>query len=158
LSRATGAPAPIRVYVSRDAKETALTLPHLLAQTQTSTTVPVSGTMTTAPAGAPTTQSSPPFWGSPFFVPLILLGVFLFLSSRSKKNQERKVQDMLGNLKRGDRVQTIGGIIGTVVEARENEVLVKVDETNNTKIRFSRKAIHRVLEDDTAAAADKDKK
>ena len=134
-------------------------LPHLLAQTQTSTTAPVSGTMTTAPAGStPTTQATqPPFWGSPFFVPLILLGVFLFLSSRSKKNQERKVQDMLGNLKRGDRVQTIGGIIGTVVEARDNEVLVKVDETNNTKIRFSRKAIHRVLEDDTAAAADKDK-
>jgi preprotein translocase subunit YajC len=145
----------------RGAKEIALTLlPHLLAQTQTSTTVPASsGTMTTAPAGAPTTQGTPaPFWGSPFFVPLILLGVFLFLSSRSKKNQERKVQDMLGNLKRGDRVQTIGDIIGTVVEARDNEVLVKVDETNNTKIKFSRKAIHRVLEDDAAAEKDKEKK
>ena len=51
-----------------------MTLPHLLAQTQTSATAPASGTMTTAPAGAPTTQAAPtPFWGSPFFVPLILL-------------------------------------------------------------------------------------
>ena len=63
---------------------------------------------------------------------------------------------MLDNLKRGDRVQTIGGIIGTVVEARETEVVVKVDETNNTKIRFARKAITRVLEDDEACEVDVD--
>jgi preprotein translocase subunit YajC len=45
-------------------------------------------------------------------------------------------------------VQTIGGIIGTVVESRENEVVLKVDETSNTKIKFSRNAIHRVLTDE----------
>ena len=53
-------------------------------------------------------------------------------------------------LKRGDRVQTIGGILGTVVETRDGEVLLKVDEGNNTKIRFSRNAIHRVLEEEKA--------
>jgi preprotein translocase subunit YajC len=57
---------------------------------------------------------------------------------------------MLSQLKRGDRVQTIGGILGTVVEARESEVVLKVDESANTKIRFSRSAIHRVLDEETA--------
>jgi preprotein translocase subunit YajC len=57
---------------------------------------------------------------------------------------------MLGQLKKGDRIQTIGGVLGTVVEARDTEVLVKVDESSNTKIRFARSAIHRVLEDDKA--------
>ena len=111
-----------------------MTLFHLIAQT----TVP-----TTAPA------APPPFWANPIFLPLVLMGVFLIFSTRTKKKQEKKVQDMLGQLKRGDRVQTIGGIIATVVEARENDVLLKVDETNNTKIRFSRKAIHRVLDEET---------
>jgi preprotein translocase subunit YajC len=106
---------------------------------------------TTNPATQPGT--TPPFWANPIFLPLILLAVFLFFSSRTKKAQEKKQQDILNAIKRGDRVQTIGGIIGTVVEAREHEVLVKVDETNNTKIRFSRKAIHRVLEDESASAA-----
>ena len=37
----------------------------------------------------------------------------------------------------------------------QGEVLVKVDETNNTKIRFSRNAIHRVIVEETAAAEKK---
>jgi preprotein translocase subunit YajC len=44
-------------------------------------------------------------------------------------------------------VQTIGGVLGTVVDVRDNEVLVKVDETNNVKIRFNRTAIKEVLQD-----------
>ena len=85
---------------------------------------------------------------------MIGLAVLMIFSSRSKKAEQKKSQSMLENLKKGDKVQTIGGILGTVVEARENEVLIKVDETNNTKIRFSRNAIHRVIVED-AAAADK---
>jgi preprotein translocase subunit YajC len=128
-----------------------LTLLHLVAQTTTLTTGPSVGTATSGTA-SPTSQPATraPFWANPIFLPLILMGIFLFFSTRSKRGQEKKVQDMLSTLKRGDRVQTIGGIIGTVVEARETEVLLKVDETNNTKIRFSRKAIHRVLDEDAA--------
>ena len=54
---------------------------------------------------------------------------------------------MLDALKKNDRVQTIGGVLGTVVDVRDNEVLVKVDETNNVKIRFNRTAIKEVLQD-----------
>jgi preprotein translocase subunit YajC len=107
------------------------------------TTVPSTSQPTTAPVGGLSD-----FLKSPLFVPIILIGVFLIFSSRNRKNADRKVQDMLSNLKKGDRVQTIGGILGTVVEARDNEVVLKVDETNNTKMRFSRKAIHVVLQDD----------
>ena len=127
----------LRKTIDLSSKEFALILPHLIAQTTTTSTP------TTVPA------TTPPFWANPIFLPLILMGIFLFFSSRTKRSKDKQVADMLGNLKRGDRIQTIGGIIGTVVEARETEVLVKVDESNNTKIRFSRKAIHRVLEDET---------
>ena len=44
-------------------------------------------------------------------------------------------------LKKGDKVTSIGGICGTVVEVRDDELVVKVDENNNIRLRFSRWAI-----------------
>jgi preprotein translocase subunit YajC len=113
-----------------------------------------------AAATQPTTQAAPPpFWArlftDPIWMLVILMLIFYFFMIRSKRNTDRKRQDMLGQLKRGDRIQTIGGILGTVVEARETEVLVKVDESSNTKIRFARSAIHRVIEEEKDKAAAK---
>lgn len=79
---------------------------------------------------------------------LLVFALFYFVVVGGKKKEERKRTDMLNNLKKGDRVQTIGGILGSVVEAREQDVLLKVDETTNTKIKFSRSAIHRVLDEE----------
>ena len=73
---------------------------------------------------------------------IIVIYVLMFTSRRK---QDRQKKDLLGNIKRGDRVQTVGGILGKVVEAEESKVLLKVDESSNTKIWFSRNAIHRVL-------------
>jgi preprotein translocase subunit YajC len=78
--------------------------------------------------------------------------LFVFTSSaRANRQRDKQQKDMLANLKRGDRVQTIGGIIGSVVEARDNEVIVKVDESNNTKIRVLREAIKTVTAEETPA-------
>jgi preprotein translocase subunit YajC len=51
---------------------------------------------------------------------------------------------MLDNLKKGDKVVTIGGIRGTVLSVKEQTVIVKVDET--TKIEFSKSAVSSVIE------------
>ena len=111
---------------------------------------PAAGTATTGGAAAPgwfQILQGPLF---PLMVGVLILYIFVF---RSKKQQDRKRTDMLSALKRGDRVQTIGGILGTVVEARDTDVLLKVDESSNTKIRFSRNAIHRVIEEEKTAEA-----
>jgi len=80
------------------------------------------------------------------FLPLFLvIGVFWWWMSRARRKERQRFEDMLKSLKRNDRVQTIGGIFGTVVEARGDEVILKVDEANNVKIRFSRSAIKEVL-------------
>jgi preprotein translocase subunit YajC len=85
-------------------------------------------------------------------MPLILLVVvFFWVTTRTRRKQEREKRDMLGAMKRGDRVQTIGGILGNIVEVREDKILVKVDEGNNTKVWFARSAIHRVLGDEADA-------
>src|SRR5262245_47106570 len=105
-----------------------------------------------APAGPTSTGTKPPpGWAQNFFnyFPLIILVVlFYFLVAGGKRKQERQRQDMLKQLKKGDEVVTIGGQIGKVIEAREDRVLLKVDEGSNTKIWFLRSAIHRVLEDE----------
>ena len=122
---------------------------HLLAQATQSTG-------TGAGPGAPTTQRAPGFMDFlatpmfPLLLGIIVLYVFMF---RSKRNQERKVQQAREAMKRGDRVQTIGGILGKIIEVEDSRVLLKVDENSNTKIWFTRSAIHRVLTEEKAEAA-----
>lgn len=93
---------------------------------------------------------SAPWWSkigstSPIVLMIPVLLLFLFVSMRNKRKQEKAQQEKLGSIKRGDRIQTIGGIIGNVVQTEEARVLVKVDESNNTKIWFARSAVGRVL-------------
>lgn len=75
---------------------------------------------------------------------VVLLYIFM---GRSKRKQAAKRKDMLATLKKGAKVTTIGGIVGTVVEIREDEVVVKVDETNNSRLRLARWAIRGVGEE-----------
>ena len=86
------------------------------------------------------------FLRSPMTMVMAIMLIFYVFLLRSKKGQDTQRKSMLETLKRGDRIKTIGGILGTVVEAKDDEVLVKVDESSNTKIRFARSAIHQVIE------------
>ena len=121
-----------------------MNLPAILAQTAPSAT---QGSQTNGPTPAPPIAE---FLRSPLTLILIVAVVMMLFMGKSKRSEEKKRQDMLGQLKKGDEIQTIGGIIGKVVEAREDRVLVKVDENSNTKVWFSRNAIHRVLEEEKA--------
>lgn len=97
----------------------------------------------------PSDKTTAPWWATNPMVPMIIIiGVMYFFLFRSKKNQQKKLTDMLENLKKGDRVQTIGGIRGAVVEVRDDEVVLKVDESSNSKVTFARSAIHKVLEEE----------
>ncbi|MCC6361423.1 MAG: preprotein translocase subunit YajC [Phycisphaerales bacterium] len=110
-----------------------------------------------APAGGGTGTPAQPGGGDSFFrffLPLILMFViFYWLMYRGQKKERQKQVDMLNSIKKGDRIQTIGGILGSVVEVRDHEVVVKVDESNNVKIRFNRAAVKEVLADGAAPAA-----
>jgi preprotein translocase subunit YajC len=112
---------------------------------------------TTAPAGTESPLYSMTHGMMP--VLLIVLVVYMAMMMLPKRRQDKERQNMLSNMKRGDEIQTIGGIIGKVVEAREDRVLVKVDESSNSKIWFTRGSIARVTAEDTkeakAAAASK---
>lgn len=98
-----------------------------------------------------TTDAPPPMnpiWD--LLVPMALvMGVFLFMSWRGQAAERKKFQQMLDGLTRNDRVQTIGGVIGTIVDVRDDEIVLRVDESNNVKMHFVRSAIKHKLGDDT---------
>jgi preprotein translocase subunit YajC len=113
-------------------------LPNLLAQATQATT---------APAAPPSFMQ---------FMPMVLIAAALyFIVFRAKRGQDKQRTNLLSTLRPGQRVQTIGGILGTITQVNEKEVTVKVDETNNVKIKVVRNAIHRVVDDDAKTATTK---
>jgi preprotein translocase subunit YajC len=74
---------------------------------------------------------------------LILMIMTTVLSGRKEKKRRAALMASLGKL---DRVQTSAGIIGTITELKDDEVVLRVDEASNTRIRFNRAAIASVLE------------
>ncbi len=87
-------------------------------------------------------------------VMLIVLGVLiiamLVLPSMSQKKRIQAYKEMQGNLKAGDKVQTVGGVIGRIVRINEKDgmktmVLETGDKTNKMYIEFNLDAIAGVV-------------
>ncbi|MHC4530564.1 MAG: preprotein translocase subunit YajC, partial [Planctomycetota bacterium] len=66
---------------------------------------------------------------------------------QKQKQQRRK---LIQSLKKNDRVLTAGGIIGTIVDIKDEEVVLKVDEANNTKVRVLPGAISKNMSEETS--------
>ena len=96
--------------------------------------------------------------GGALFLPaaLIALVTFMMLSSRSqKKREKREKDDMHARMAKNDRVLTIGGVIGTVLSVKDSEVVLKVDESTNTKMTFVKTAIQKIITEDQPASSGK---
>ena len=81
------------------------------------------------------------------FFPL-LIGMFLLMivmSWSSGRKQKRERASLLASLGKHDKVQTAGGMIGTIVEIKDDEIVLKVDEATNTKIRFARSSVQKIV-------------
>ena len=115
------------------------------ATPETTTKTEASGTET-----APVKQRPKGLFDSGIiWVLLMMFVVIYFVMMRPQKKKQQQHKQMLDNLKKNDRIRTIGGIIGTVVDVRNDEVVVKIDEASNTKIRFQRSAIGTVITGET---------
>lgn len=81
-----------------------------------------------------------------FVFTLVLVFVFFyFFLIRPQKREAEEKQKLLDALKKNDRVVTTGGILGTIVNLKDNEVTLRVDDQNKVKIRCVRSAIARVV-------------
>ncbi len=100
--------------------------------------------------GGQADEKKGPFDNKFLFIMLGMIVLMFIFSSRSKKKQQKKRQELLNAVTKGSKIVTIGGIVGTVVEARDDEIIVKIDD--NTRMKFARWAIRSAGEE---AQADK---
>ncbi len=105
--------------------------------------------MTLAEGNAPKDQT--PIW----YVlgpPLVLFFILYYYMDAPRRRETTRRDLMLKNMKKNDRVATIGGILGSVVNISTDgkEVTLKVDD--NTRIKFRRSAIAEVFGDEPEAA------
>ena len=87
---------------------------------------------------------------------VVMVAVFYFLLIRPQRKKDKAVKDMLGSLKVGDRICTIGGIYGTIAALKEDTVTIAVG-TQKVPMVLARWAIRSVedapLENDTELTA-----
>ncbi|MBT2727103.1 preprotein translocase subunit YajC [Neobacillus sp. C211] len=79
-------------------------------------------------------------------VPLILMFVlFYFLLIRPQQKRQKAVQRMQSDLKKGDKVVTIGGLHGFIDSIDENKAVIKCGD--GSRLTFDRNAIREVTAD-----------
>jgi len=113
-------------------------------------------TMSVLAQDSPATPA--PQSGGQFLFLALMVGmvVFMVLTSRSqRKREQRERESMLSRLSKNDRVLTVGGVIGTIVSIKDDEVVLKVDESTNTKMTFLKTAVQRILNDEPALTGQK---
>ena len=91
-----------------------------------------------------------------FLIFIPILGIMYFLMIRPQQQKQKQQNEMLKRLKVGDRVRTVGGILGTIKYVTEQTI--KLEVAPNTQIEFLRGAVDKVIEEPAAEASKKDDK
>lgn len=85
-------------------------------------------------------------FNSSFMVVLVMMFLAMIIFSFMGQRRDRKKREaMISAVKKHDKVQTVGGLIGSVVEVKTDTIVLKVDESANTRITFARSSIQQVL-------------
>ena len=70
--------------------------------------------------------------GSTILMLIMMIAVFYFMLIRPENKRKKEAEQMRSAVKKGDKITTIGGIVGTVVDVKENSVVV---ETSADQVR-----------------------
>ena len=74
-----------------------------------------------------------------FIMLILIIVVMWFFMIRPQRKQQKELQKFREGLQKGDKVVTIGGIYGTVVEVKEKTLLLEVD--SNVKIKVDKNSV-----------------
>ncbi len=99
-----------------------------------------------SPAYAQAAGGAPAGFDLISLLPLVLIFVvFYFLLIRPQQKKVKTHREMIGAVKRGDKVLTGGGIIGTVVKVEEGDDVLLVEIAKDIRVRVARGTISDVL-------------
>jgi len=89
-------------------------------------------------------------------IPMVLVfGIFYFMMIRPQQRKEKERLRMIAELRAGQKVIFAGGLIGTIIEAKEATFLVEI--ASKVTVEIARGAVSRVLKDGEAATLDEAK-
>ena len=105
------------------------------------------GTKSAQPETPGKKRTDSPFssWLLPVMMILVLMYFILF---RPQRKQEKKRREMLATMEKNTRVMTIGGIHGIIYSVGDTDLVLKIDERNDVRIRVSKSHIGRVVADE----------
>ena len=89
---------------------------------------------------------------SMLFPMLALLAVFYFMLIRPENKRKKEAEQLRSNIKNGDKITTIGGIMGTVVDVKSESFVIETS-ADQVRIEFAKWALST---NDSAAAAAKE--
>ena len=89
--------------------------------------------------------------GSTVIMLVLMVAVFYFMLIRPENKRKKEAEQMRGAVKTGDKIVTIGGIIGTVVNVKEDKIVIETS-ADQVRIEFAKWAIS---SNETAAEAAK---
>ena len=89
--------------------------------------------------------------GSSMFILIAMLAVMYFIMIRPENKRKKEAEQMRSNVRKGDKITTIGGIIGTVVDVKENNIVIETS-ADQVRIELAKWAIST---NETAAEAKK---
>jgi len=97
------------------------------------------------PNATTTRTKAPGLFSSPMLLLGLMFVLMYFILFRGPRKKQQQHKQMVQSLQKNDRIRTIGGIIGTVVDIKDDEITLKVDESTNTKIKIASSAIGKNL-------------
>ena len=84
-------------------------------------------------------------WGANQLVMIVLMiGVFYFFMIRPQMKKQKELKKFREGLKAGDKIVTIGGIHGKILEISDATVLI---QSEGTKLRLEKSAVSSAIED-----------
>lgn len=82
-------------------------------------------------------------------LPIVLLFViFYFLLIRPQQKRQRAIQQMQANLKKGDKIITIGGLHGIIDSVDEDKIIIRAGD--GTRLTYDRSAVREVVSETKA--------
>ena len=76
---------------------------------------------------------------------LIIFAIMYFLIIRPQRKKDQDRRRMLEDVKKNDKIVTIGGIHGHVMSVRGDEVTVRIDHSKDVRVKFNKTAVSRIL-------------
>jgi len=77
---------------------------------------------------------------SPLVMMVLMIAIFYFMLIRPENKRKKEAEQMRSAVKKGDKITTIGGIVGTVVDVKENKIVLETG-ADQVRIEFEKWAI-----------------